>query len=69
MKCEEEDRGPKSAGSRSSIPLEELVERQGVAAARSLDEISDLWPADDDPDALMAYILEERSQRRRLTKG
>lgn len=31
------------------IPLEELAEQQGVSAVSDLDEISALWPADDDP--------------------
>lgn len=49
-----------------SVSLEELVEQQGVSAASDLDEISALWPADDDPDQLLQHILFERSERRKL---
>ncbi len=49
-----------------SIPLEELAEQQGVSAVSNLDEISALWPADDDPDELLRYILLERSEGRKL---
>jgi hypothetical protein len=49
-----------------SVSLEELAEQQGVSAATDLDEISALWPADDDPDELFHHILLERSERRKL---
>lgn len=49
-----------------SVSLEELAEQQGVSAASDLDEISALWPADDDPDELLNHILLERSERRKL---
>ncbi len=49
-----------------SISLEELAEQQGVSAASDLDEISALWPADDDPDQLLDHILRERTERRGL---
>ena len=48
-----------------SVSLEKLAEQQGVRAASNLDEISALWPADDDPDKLLKYILGERSKRRK----
>jgi hypothetical protein len=48
--------------------LDELVEQQGITPVSNLDEISDLWPADDDPDLLLKYILEERAERRNLEK-
>lgn len=48
------------------IPLEELAEQQGVSAVSDLDEISALWPADDDPDELLRYILLEQTGRREL---
>src|SRR5262249_1708752 len=47
-----------------SIPLEALAEEQGARPVTDLDELSDLWPADDDPDALLNYILTERRERR-----
>lgn len=46
--------------------LDELIREQGVSPVSDLDEISDLWPANDDPDVLLRYILEERGERRRL---
>jgi len=49
-----------------SIPLEELAEQQGVSAIFDLDEISALWPADDDADQLLHHILRERTERRGL---
>jgi hypothetical protein len=51
-----------------SIPLGELAEHQGVAAAYDLDQISTLWPADDDPDELLNHILVERTERRKLCR-
>lgn len=47
-------------------PLTELAKRQGVSPATDLDAISSLWPAEDDPEELLRYILNERSARRRL---
>jgi hypothetical protein len=52
-----------------SIPLAELIEQQGIAPAEDLGEIEALWPADDNPDELLQYILLERSERRKLTRG
>jgi len=52
---------------RPSIPLAELAKQQGVSPADDLDAIADLWPAPDDPDELLEFILTERSARRRLT--
>ena len=53
----------------TSVPLEELAEMQGVQPATDLDSIGALWPADDDPDRMLAYVLEERSSRRRIARG
>ena len=52
-----------------SLSLDELAEQQGVAAVSDLDEISALWPVDDDPDELMRHILHEREARRTLADG
>jgi hypothetical protein len=52
----------------SSLRLEELAELQGVQPAEDLDQISAFWPVDDDPDRMLAYILEERSTRRQLRR-
>jgi hypothetical protein len=49
-----------------SIPLEELAEQQGESVAYDLDQISTLWPADDDPDQLLHHILRDRMERRGL---
>lgn len=53
------------AGDAAAV-LDELIEQQRVAPVNDLDELSDLWPANDDPDDLMRYVLEERAERRRL---
>ncbi|MDO8955570.1 MAG: hypothetical protein Q7W38_01815 [Deltaproteobacteria bacterium] len=45
----------------SSLSLEELAEQQKVSPVEDLDEISALWPVDDDPDKLMDHILADRS--------
>jgi hypothetical protein len=63
-----EAEGPTEAGFWRSMPLDELAEQQGVSAVSDLDEIADLWPADDDPDALMHYVLAERNERRSLSQ-
>ncbi len=51
----------------TSLSLEELAEQQGVAPASDLDEISSLWPADDDADDLLRHVLHERTVRRTLS--
>jgi hypothetical protein len=48
--------------------LEDLAELQRVAPVADLDSIGALWPADDDPDRMLAYILDERSARRRIAQ-
>lgn len=52
----------------SSQSLDELAAQQGVAPVTDLDEISDLWPADDDADELQEYIQRERNARRNLPR-
>lgn len=52
----------------TSLSLEELAELQGVQPAEDLDRISALWPADDDPDRMLAHILDERSLRRGIAR-
>ena len=49
-----------------SLPLEELAELQGVAPIDNLDDITALWPVDDDADQLLSHVLAERAERRRL---
>jgi hypothetical protein len=46
--------------------LNDLIEQQHVSPIDNLDEISTLWPADDDPDLLLKYVLNERIERRQL---
>jgi hypothetical protein len=40
--------------------LSRLIAEQGVTPVDDLDQLAALWPTDDDPDALMNYILLER---------
>ena len=51
-----------------SQSLDDLAARQGVTPATDLDEIGDLWPADDDPDKLWEHIQRECEARRRLAR-
>lgn len=44
--------------------LRELIELQGVDPIDDLDVVSRLWPADDDPDLLYDFLMEERLERR-----
>ena len=46
--------------------LNDLIQQQQVSPINNLDEISSLWPADDDPDLLLKYVLGERTERRQL---
>jgi hypothetical protein len=51
-----------------SLTIEELAEQQGLSAVVDLDAIAALWPANDDPNRLLRYILTERAKRRRVGK-
>ena len=51
-----------------SLSLQELIDQQGVVPATDLDEISALWPVDDDPEELLHHVLHEREARRRLAQ-
>jgi hypothetical protein len=53
----------------TTLSLEELAELQGVEPVANLDSLGVLWPADDDPDRMLAHVLEERSSRRRIARG
>ena len=46
--------------------LGRLIAEQGVTPIDDLDQLAALWPADDDPDALMNYVLSERQARLQL---
>jgi len=50
----------------ASVVLRSLIEEQEVSPIHELELLSDLWPADDDPDLLLNFVLEERTERRRL---
>jgi hypothetical protein len=52
-----------------SLSLDELAQRQGVGPVTDLDEISALWPVDDDPDELVEHVLSERAARRTSGKN
>lgn len=46
--------------------LGRLIAEQGVTPIDDLDQLANLWPADDDPDALMNFVLSERQARVQL---
>ena len=47
-----------------SVSLEELAEEQGTGVVSEIDSFAALWPADDDPDALLDFVVRERHERR-----
>ncbi len=49
----------------TALALHSLIEQQEVFPIHDLEGLSDLWPADDDPDRLLNFVLEERTERRR----
>ncbi|MBL8193420.1 MAG: hypothetical protein JNM06_06530 [Blastocatellia bacterium] len=49
--------------------LEELIKQQGVKPINNLDEVASKWPADDDPELLLSFILEERALQRNITNS
>ena len=44
--------------------LQQLIDQQGVKPISDLNELSALWPADDDPDELLAFLATERRERK-----
>jgi hypothetical protein len=46
-----------------------LAAAQRVRPADDLDAIAASWPVDDDPDALDAFIRDQRRQRRKAAQG
>ena len=50
----------------ATIVLDGLIQQQGIAPVSNLDELSDLWPANDDPDVLLRHLLNQRAERRQL---
>ena len=62
-------RAVKSTKSNSrSESLQQLAREQGVKRIDDLDELGALWPAEDDPQKFLEFILSERAARRRLGK-
>lgn len=53
----------------SSLSLTALAEAQGVAPVEDLGSIAELWPADGNPDELLAHVLAERADRRRHARS
>lgn len=49
-----------------SQSLDELAAQQGISAVSDLDEISALWPADDEAEDLLRHVMNERRLRRSL---
>ena len=49
-----------------TLSLNDLIEQQHISQIDNLDELSKLWPTDDDPDLLLEYVLNERNERRQL---
>ncbi|MBE0616953.1 MAG: hypothetical protein IH608_03355 [Proteobacteria bacterium] len=52
----------------TTTPLADLARQQAVGPVQDLDELAALWPADDDPEALLRYVLAERAERRALSR-
>ena len=53
----------------SSVSLTELAEAQGIAPVEDLEGMASLWPSDDDPDDMLAHVLEDRAARRRVVEN
>jgi hypothetical protein len=51
---------------KAEYTLGRLIAEQGITPIDDLDELASLWPADDDPEALMNYVLSERQARLQL---
>lgn len=57
---------PKESEEGAKLDLDRLIVEQGVRPIADLNELAALWPADDDPDALMNFVLSERQARVQL---
>jgi hypothetical protein len=51
---------------KAEYTLGRLIAEQGVTPIDDLEQLAALWPADDDPDALMNFVLSERQARVQL---
>ena len=59
---------PASSHFWKSQTLDELAAQQGILPVSDLDEISALWPADDDADELLNHLQREREARRSVAR-
>ena len=62
------DEGPPRVPFCNPQSLDELAAQQGVSPVFDLEQISALWPADDDPGKLLQHIQRERDARRSLLR-
>jgi hypothetical protein len=53
----------------TSPSLVDLAREQGVKPVSDLDELGALWPADDDPDAFLAFVQAERAAGRAAVRA
>lgn len=53
---------------RTSHSLRKLAQQQKIEPVDGLDQIGALWPVNDDPDRLLAHILNERAARRTIAR-
>ena len=53
----------------SSLSLTELAEAQAAVPVEDPEGMSGLWPADDNPDDVLAHVLAERAARRRAASS
>ena len=51
---------------KADYSLSRLIAEQAITPVDDLDDLSALWPADDDPDALMNFVLSQRQARGQL---
>jgi hypothetical protein len=56
---------PRKKNEVAESALEQLIADQDVTPIDDLDQLAELWPADDDPDALIKHVLSERQARAR----
>ncbi|MDX6443311.1 MAG: hypothetical protein QOH71_385 [Blastocatellia bacterium] len=55
-----------AVGQKAEDTLVRLIADQRIMPIDDLDALAALWPADDDPDALMNFVLSERQTRLQL---
>jgi hypothetical protein len=51
---------PRHENEKAEDVLSRLIAEQGVRPVDHLHELAALWPGDDDPDALMDFVLSKR---------